>query len=438
LIIAGTAVLLFRRPGRITAAIIAALLVIDAAALFAVPELAGMRNPRLDLGAVNFLHQHLGLERMYTFAPFEPNYGSYFRVASINHDAVPIPAKWVRYVQQSLDPPIDPHLFIGYAPGPLSAREDALRSHISGFQAAGVKYIVTPPGENPFAAHATVTQPEGANMPVPLKDGEQISGTIPAVQFHRISGISVVIGTYGGASSGSLAAKVCAGAVCGSGIAPLNEAADNQALNIPLTPAVTVANGTPVRYTFTHVDNPADTQKHDVAIWIWPARPGFSPVQLPGNKLMPYAPEITLDDPLMVNPPQPVYRSRVADVYELPHPAHYFEAEGGPCALSPQSREGVHASCKTPAVLIRRELFYPGWRAYVNGKRAQIRADSIFEAINLPTGNSRISFVYSPTHIGWAFAAMIAGLLAICAQLIASGMRRRRVSETANALVAAH
>jgi hypothetical protein len=437
LIIAGVAALLFRRPSRITARILAALVVVDAAVLFAIPELAGMRRPKLDLGAVNFLRQHLGLERMYTFAPLEPNYGSYFRVASINHNAVPVPAEWVRYIQQSLDSPIDPHLFIGYAPGPLTAREDAFRTHISGFEATGVKYVVTPPGENPFAAHAAVTQPEGANIAVPLKGGEQISGTIPPVQFPKISAIGVAIGTYVGSARGSLSAEVCAGAVCSSGSASLLNAADNQTFYIPVNPPVAVGRGTAIRYRFTHIPDSAEPRGHDVAIWIWPEQQGLAPIQVPGNRTMQYSPQLTVIENSLAQATRPVYRGAVADIYKLPHPAPYFEAQGGVCDLSPQSRESVRASCKAPAVLIRRELFYPGWRAYVNGKPAHIRADSIFEAIDLPAGESRISFAYSPTHIGWAYAAMITGLVAICVQLIVGRTARHAKDRTPNELVAA-
>ncbi|MGH9584349.1 MAG: hypothetical protein ACRD4O_15605 [Bryobacteraceae bacterium] len=431
------AILLLRRPGRRSARALVALIVLNSAALFAIPELAGMRHPKLDLGAVNFLHRHLGLERMYTLLPIEPNYGSYFQIASINHNAVPIAANWVQYIQKSLDPAIDPHMFTGYLPAPLSAREDALREHIGAFETTTVKYIVTAPGEDPFAAHMMVTQPTGSNTAVPLKAGEQISGTIPAVPFHRISTIGVMIGTYGGASTGSLAAQVCSGNLCGSGSAALADAADNQSLHIPLNPPVTISGGSPIRYTFTHAGNSAEAPTNEVAIWTWPAQAQAAPIRVPGNRLMPDSPEITLGHPLMANPPPRVFHSKVADIYELPHPAPYFEAQGGPCALSTDSRKMLRASCKSAAVLLRRELYYPGWRAYVNGKREPIRAQSIFESIALPAGDSRISFAYSPTHIGWAYAAMIAGLLAICMQLIADRAERCRVTQSADALVAA-
>ncbi|MGH9611013.1 MAG: hypothetical protein ACRD34_15215, partial [Bryobacteraceae bacterium] len=162
----------------------------------------------------------------------------------------------------------------------------------------------------------------------------------------------------------------------------------------------------------------------------------IAPIDVPGHRVMSYSPEITLNQINGNAPPQPVYRGKAADIYELPHPAPYFEAKGGPCVLSPDSRKVLRASCKSPATLLRRELYYPGWRAYVNGKREPIRAQSIFQSIALPAGGSRVSFVYSPSHIGWAYAAMIAGLLAICAQAVADRRNRRRVNQRASELVA--
>ena len=48
--------------------------------------------------------------------------------------------------------------------------------------------------------------------------------------------------------------------------------------------------------------------------------------------------------------------------------APYFEAEGGACRVAPESRERVVTECERPARLIRRELFFDGWRATVNGQ----------------------------------------------------------------------
>jgi len=402
---------LLRRCSRNAAPLVFALIFANSFVLFAIPELAGMRNPKLDLGVVDFLRQHLGWERIYTFSPLAPNYGAYFRLASINHNAVPIPANWVEYIRQSLDPAIDPHIFIGYFPGPLTAREEVFRSHLTNFEATGVKYVLTSPGENPFTRNILVTQREGANIALPLKNGEQIAGILPPVPVKTISAIGVTIGTYGGAATGSLAAQVCAGGACSSGSAPLASAADNQSFYIPLTPELTVQSGEPLRYILTHLEDPASARQHEVAIWVWPARSRFAPLQVPGKKAMAYTPEITLSQPFSGAPARQVYHSSIADVFELPHPASYFEVQGGPCALSPHSRESLDASCRAPAVLIRRELYYPGWRAYVNGHRQTIGAASIFQSLHLPAGKTRVLFAYSPSHILPASLAMLAGLV---------------------------
>src|SRR5579885_1586477 len=410
-------VLLLRRPSRLWARVAGALVILNTAMLFAIPELAGTRNAKVDLGPVTFLRQHLGLQRMYTFLPIAPNYGSYFQIAEINHNAVPISAQWMKYVNEFIDPAVDAHVFTGYLPGPLSAREDAFRNHLTGFENVAVKYVVTPPGENPFAVHVPMNESSGGNnVAFPLKSGEQISGsaTAPSGPFHHIAGIGVVIGTYGGAATGSLAAQVCVGNVCGSGTASLSDVPDNQSFYIPVNPTAPLASGTLIRYRLTHIDDPGTLRKHEVCIWLWPSR----------DKAQ-YSPRLTL----VVTPsgalPVPVYHSTVADIYELPHPAPYFETQGGPCLVSANSRESLQASCKAPAVLVRHELDYPGWRSYVNGNRRQIRPESILQKIELPAGDSHVTFAYTPSHIGWCYLAMGLGMLAIIARLVTDRMRNK-------------
>ncbi len=116
------------------------------------------------------------------------------------------------------------------------------------------------------------------------------------------------------------------------------------------------------------------------------------------------------------NPTSPrlVYQDDYSNIFELPHPAPYFETKGAPCVLSVESREAVRASCHGPASLIRRELFYPGWGAFVNGRhQAPTRVASIFQKVELPPGNSQIVFRYRPSYFYWTFAAALLALLAI-------------------------
>ncbi len=49
------------------------------------------------------------------------------------------------------------------------------------------------------------------------------------------------------------------------------------------------------------------------------------------------------------------------------------------------------------AYLLLSELWYPGWKAYVDGKEVDIlKADYLLRAINLPAGEHSVSFVYRP------------------------------------------
>jgi len=254
---------------------------LNAIFLFSVPLLSGVRASKLDIGLVTFLQQRVGLERFYTLAPFSPNYGAYYRVASINHNAVPIPLDWIRYIDSTLDPNTViniPSLFIGYRPGPFSDRERALREHLSGFEVTGVKYVVTPLGANPFI----------------------------------------------GLSTDSIQDK-----------------------------------------------------------------------------------------------PKLVYHGEVADVFELPHFKSYFETQGGPCQIFSKTRQFAQVLCLAPAILTRRELFYPGWHAFVNGHESELtRSASIFQTVRLPAGKFDVSFSYRPSHIEWAYTAAIAGLIL----LVSSGV----------------
>jgi hypothetical protein len=59
--------------------------------------------------------------------------------------------------------------------------------------------------------------------------------------------------------------------------------------------------------------------------------------------------------------------------------------------------------------------FYPGWEAYVNGEKAELRrADHAFQAVGVPRGDWTTVLIYRPIHIfaAFALAALTAALLA--------------------------
>ncbi len=130
------------RRHRVRGMALALVVILDAVVMFAVPQLSAPRSVRTDLTPVSYLRRHLHQQRFYTLGPIQPNYGSYFRVASLRLDDFP-PQSYAQFVHTRLDPFTN---FVGYQPGwAPSARQELLR-HLDGYRAAGVRYVVTRPG----------------------------------------------------------------------------------------------------------------------------------------------------------------------------------------------------------------------------------------------------------------------------------------------------
>ena len=133
------------RSWRLAAPLMCVIMLADVAGMFLVPELSNPRSGQIDAGLVGFLQDHLGTNRFYTFGPISPNYGSYFGIASINVNDVPVPKIWARYIATKLDTNTFPLEFTGYVrlqpEGPTPVEE--FRKNISNYAWVGVKYVVT-------------------------------------------------------------------------------------------------------------------------------------------------------------------------------------------------------------------------------------------------------------------------------------------------------
>jgi hypothetical protein len=135
-----------RMPSRTRAQGIAGLLIIEAIVAFAVPIMSYPSRGTPELGGVSYLQQHIGLQRFVTLGPIQPNYGSYFGIASVNHNDLPIPKDWTDYVRQHLDDNAPPILFTGVSrddPKGTSA-VDSLIKNIDAYRDIGVKYVLAP------------------------------------------------------------------------------------------------------------------------------------------------------------------------------------------------------------------------------------------------------------------------------------------------------
>jgi hypothetical protein len=132
-----------RRIGRL---VVAGAVALEAAVLFSVPLLSAPRPAPSDMALVHFLQRHIGLSRFATLGPIQPNFGSFFGLAEINVNDLPVPKDFTSYIQRSLDDNTDPLIFTGTTEsdpaGPGPAQE--LTDHLAAYEAAGVKFVVTP------------------------------------------------------------------------------------------------------------------------------------------------------------------------------------------------------------------------------------------------------------------------------------------------------
>ncbi len=114
-----------------------------------------------------------------------------------------------------------------------------------------------------------------------------------------------------------------------------------------------------------------------------------------------------------------VHRDGVADIYRLSGARPYFDATGGGCAVRAVQRQLARVQCDRASLLVRRELFFPGWKATVNGRSARIRVyDHLFESVDLPPGTSVVRFSYQPTHWPLALMAWLVGVLWVAGELV--------------------
>lgn len=76
----------------------------------------------------------------------------------------------------------------------------------------------------------------------------------------------------------------------------------------------------------------------------------------------------------------------------------------------------VNASAESSSLLFLSDTYYPGWKAYVDGKETEIlRANYAFRATVVPTGNHQIKFLYDPQSfkLGYAVSLLSLGSLVI-------------------------
>lgn len=124
------------------------IILIEAFVLFMIPQFSVKNVGVIDLEPVKFLQSNLTYDRFFTLGPIAPNYGSYFDIASINHNDLPVPKKWAEYIVENLNSNADVISFTGdHVLNPLgpSSKEEFFKN-IQNYKELSVKYLVAPVG----------------------------------------------------------------------------------------------------------------------------------------------------------------------------------------------------------------------------------------------------------------------------------------------------
>ncbi len=180
----------------------------NAVLLFALPLLSGTRHGHVDRGPLAHLRQHQGLGRAYSMIMLQPNYGSYFDVATLNYNAVPVPSALTGRIARDLDPQMDPTALFGDKLHDLQHPETSsviAPVAIMRLEAMGVSDLLVPRGVDPLE-EAVPVGPSGSLSPLPLSSGQQLAEAIPdgLAADATVTAVGVVVGTYLGHPHGAL------------------------------------------------------------------------------------------------------------------------------------------------------------------------------------------------------------------------------------------
>ena len=405
-------------------AVLAFLLVVDAAVFFIVPEMGGLRSGTVDRSAIHFLQRNLGLSRFYTLGPIQPNYSAYFEIGNINHIYVPVEINWARFVENNIFPPVKENQGVIF--WPQWPYQDGLgvkyvRKFLSNYENLSVRYIVTNPGQGLIPAILTTNSPSG-NEALSLLSGQTVRLSLEAPSQgpsgqNKITAIGIFQGNFGNVANGDMFLRVCSETACSSGKRSMVQSSDNAYFYVTLDPPLPAGPKTSLSITVSDQGG-----NKPFALWLWPSLPGqdqkmVGPKGIIENKSL----RIAFRYNTRASSLKKVYSDKTMDIWETPAPKPYYTIHNGPCRLFHSTRETLDVECDKPAILIRRELYMSGWRSIVNRNSTPINVyQKIFQSINLPVGKSSIAFRFSPPHMKYAW-----GLFCLAAFILGGEIIRK-------------
>ena len=92
----------------------------------------------------------------------------------------------------------------------------------------------------------------------------------------------------------------------------------------------------------------------------------------------------------------------------------------------------IEAAAEGAGLLVLGEVYYPAWRAYVDGEPAPLlRANGLFRAVALPAGEHTVELRYESRTLRIGTAVSLATSVALVASVVAAAARRRRKGASA-------
>lgn len=87
----------------------------------------------------------------------------------------------------------------------------------------------------------------------------------------------------------------------------------------------------------------------------------------------------------------------------------------------------LSVTAKEPAFLLLSDTYYPGWKAYLNGRLERIyRADFFLRTIKIPEGKNSVRFVYDPLSFKIGSAVSLISFLAVLLYLAVAAVSRQK------------
>ncbi len=403
--------ILFLTPPRIRQRALGTLLIVDTLAMFIVPQLSEPKSYTVDTPALSYITQHALANRSFSFLPIAPNYSASYGFSMIDYNYQPIPTAWAAYVELHLAPSVKAWQGNVYWPATFPPGEATVEyvQNVKYYRAIGVSYILT----NSGAPYPTETY-----TPLTLDSGQSLSvyRTQPSTS-SSVDAVDILIGTYGGRTTGWVIAQVCDQQTCTSGRANLAIAHDNTILHIPLKSSIVVTSGGAALVTVTHSGG-------NGALAIWQSSPASSSTVAAAKRQI-LSPDIYLA--AAVDPRIPVYQDATVAIYQEPGAAPMYSFLGHSCRIKNSEIDSVEVDCPRPSTLVRRELFFAGWTGSTGAATFAARPyKSIFQQYRLPAGTYTVSFSYTPQHNWIAMILCGIGLTTLGATILLMLLPRRK------------